>query len=210
MNVVSSGAPRWSRLVVGVLTAVLLLGVGYAGRIVVELVTAPGDNSAEAGFTRDMSAHHHQAVELAMIAYPKATRPEVRTIAYDIATSQASQIGTMQAWLATWHLSPTGDRPAMAWMPDGGSLLTSDGLMPGMATPAERDQLRAATGRDVDILFCQLMMRHHLGGLHMVDAILKQTSDPRVRRLAESMRIGQTGEVAMMQQLLTDMGATDR
>jgi uncharacterized protein (DUF305 family) len=198
------------RVAVGVLAAVLLLGIGYAGRIVVELVTAPGDNSAEAGFARDMSAHHHQAVELAMIAYPKATRPEVRTMAYDIATSQASQIGTMQEWLANWHLSPTGDREPMAWMPDGASLLSSDGLMPGMATTAERDQLTAATGIEADLLFCRLMVRHHLGGLHMVDAILKQSSDPQVRRLAESMRIAQTGEVATMQQLLTDLAAKVR
>jgi uncharacterized protein (DUF305 family) len=181
---------------------VLLLAVGYSGRFLVEHFSAPGETSAEAGFARDMSTHHAQAAEMAMIVYPKATLEEVRTIAFNIATSQSTEIGIMQTWLSDWHLSPTSSRQQMAWMPNGVKELTPGGLMPGIASKAEVDQLRKATGKNADILFCQLMVRHHLGGLHMVDAILKLTDRTDVRSLAEAMRIVQSGEVTRMQELL--------
>jgi hypothetical protein len=55
----------------------------------------------------------------------------------------------------------------MLWMAgdpaSGGMIMTvsADGLMPGMATKDELAKLRAATGRDLDILYSQLMIRHH-------------------------------------------------
>jgi uncharacterized protein (DUF305 family) len=199
--------PRWVRLTIGVLTAVLLFVAGYAGRYTFEYVTSPGDTSAEAGFARDMSTHHAQAVEMAMIVYPKTDRSEIRSMAYNITTSQSMEIGIMQTWLADWHLSATSSRSQMAWMPNGTKELSAEGLMPGIATKAEIDQLRNATGKDADILFCRLMVRHHLGGLHMVDAILKLTDRSEVRSLAETMRLAQTGDVTRMQELLTEFGA---
>jgi uncharacterized protein (DUF305 family) len=199
--------PRWARLTIGAIAAVLLLAAGYAGRYVVEYVTSPGDTSVEAGFARDMSTHHAQAVEMAMIVYPKTTRSEIRSMAYNITTSQSMEIGIMQTWLAGWHLSATSSQSQMAWMPNGTKELNADGLMPGIATKAEIDQLRKATGTAADVLFCQLMVRHHLGGLHMVDAILKLTDRSEVRSLAETMRLAQSGDVTRMQELLAELGA---
>ncbi len=201
-----AAAPRWARLTIGALIAVLLLAVGYTGRYLVEDLRTPGDTSAEAGFARDMSTHHAQAVEMAMIVYPKTTRSEIRSMTYNIATSQSMELGIMQTWLTDWHLSATSSQPRMAWMPGGTKELSADGLMPGIATKAEIDQLRKATGDQADILFCQLMVRHHLGGLHMVEAILKLTHRDEVRSLAKTMRLAQTGDVTRMQELLAELG----
>jgi uncharacterized protein (DUF305 family) len=202
-----AASPRWVRLLVGVVTAAFALTIGYAGGVLSTRLSTPDDGSAEAGFARDMSAHHAQAVEMALIAYPKATNPEVRTMAYDIATSQEYQIGVMQTWLSTWRLSPTSSRPAMAWMPAGSKELSPDGLMPGMATTAELAQLRAATGKDVDIQFCQLMLRHHLGGIHMIDGLLEMSGNDEVRAAAQGMRNAQSNDVAIMQRMLGELGA---
>jgi uncharacterized protein (DUF305 family) len=57
------------------------------------------------------------------------------------------------------------------------------------------------------VLFCQLMLRHHLGGLHMVDAVLDRTDNDDVRWLAQSMRSTQGKEVAMFETLLDEMDA---
>jgi uncharacterized protein (DUF305 family) len=166
-----TGRPRWwtrrswrrAGLAVLLLAAVL---VGYAARVDVEALSRPGDASAEAGFARDMAAHHAQAVEMALLAYPKAEMPETRMMAYAIATYQQAQIGVMDTWLTDWHLGPTSTRRPMAWMNDGMRMLTPDRRMPGMASDADLDRLRTATGRQVDILFCHLMTAHHLGGIH--------------------------------------------
>jgi uncharacterized protein (DUF305 family) len=68
-------------------------------------------------------------------------------------------------------------------------------------------QLHSATGKDVDILFCQLMLRHHLGGIHMIDGVLQQSHNATVRRLAQTMKLNQQGDIDVLQNLLKQLGA---
>jgi uncharacterized protein (DUF305 family) len=187
---------------VAFLTAVALFFVGF----LVGRPSYPGENSPEAGFARDMSEHHAQAVEMGMIAYQKASDADIRTLGGDIAITQQGQIGVMSAWLKQWGVSTNSPNPPMSWMPEGQRALNGN-LMPGMATRDEVNALRNATGKQVDILFCQYMLRHHLGGIHMVDGILAETSDPTVRALAETMKKNQSGEVTVLQNMLKDLGA---
>jgi uncharacterized protein (DUF305 family) len=168
--------------------------------------STPADDSAEAGFARDMSTHHSQAVEMGMIAYTRATNADVRIMARDIALTQQGQIGMMQAWLQEWNLQPTGSQPPMAWMPDGAASVR-DGLMPGMATPAELTQLREATGLDEDRLFLRLMIQHHLGGIHMAQAVVATSKEKEVVEAAELAINNQQRELTDMQALQKDVGA---
>jgi len=195
-----------TRWIVGVAAALALIAIGYLGGILTPGLRAPGDNSPEAGFARDMSVHHAQAVQMSMIAAQNATVPEVRGLAQSIALTQQAQIGMMSVWLQDWHLDPTGSAPRMAWMPDGSSELVN-GLMPGMATQDQINQLINARGQQVDILYCQLMLRHHLGGIHMVEGLLQESHNKTVRALAETMLTGQQGEVADLQRYLQDLHA---
>jgi uncharacterized protein (DUF305 family) len=198
------------------LAIVIALISGYAvGRAVspdAQPVTAastttasPADDSPEAGFARDMSTHHAQAVEMGMIAAARATDPDVRTLGYDIALTQENQIGIMQTWLTFWGLNPTSDQKPMAWMPEGSAAL-KNGLMPGMATQNEMQQLRDAKGKQVDILFLKLILAHHLGGIHMVDGLLAKSQNADVTSLAKNMKAGQQGEVTVIQQLQKQIG----
>jgi uncharacterized protein (DUF305 family) len=208
---------RWL-LATGIpLAVVIALMSGYAvGRAVspdVQPVTTaaaqtpnPADNSPEAGFARDMSTHHAQAVEMAMIAAARATDPDVRTLGYDIALTQENQIGIMQTWLTFWGLNPTSDQKAMAWMPEGTAAL-KNGLMPGMATQEQMQELRDAKGKQVDIIFLRLILAHHLGGIHMVDGVLSQSQNTDVTSLAQNMKNGQQREVTVIQQLQKQVGA---
>lgn len=166
----------------------------------------PGDASAEAGFARDMSAHHAQGVELAELARSRTADEEVRILATDIALTQQAQIGMMSVWLKDWHLNPTGTRPPMAWMPGGAGHLVN-GLMPGMATPAQITKLENSTGKAFDILYCQLMLRHHVGGIHMVEGILALSHNGQVHDLATAMLTAQQSEIIAFQHFLQDLGA---
>jgi uncharacterized protein (DUF305 family) len=113
----------------------------------------------------------------------------------------------MHAWLREWRLDPNGSRPPMAWMPDGAAAVR-DGLMPGMATPAEIQQLDTATGRQVDVLFLQLMQKHHLGGIHMAEEVVKRTDDREVLDAARTAINGQQREITDMRRLLTEVQQT--
>ncbi len=184
---------------VGFLVAGLLLGAG--GAFFATRATTPGDTSAEAGFLRDMSTHHAQAVSMSMIAHANSTDPGIISLAADISLTQHGQLGYMQAWLRDWGLSPTGTEPAMSWMPDSeGSLV--DGLMPGMATPAQLAALREATGTDLNVQFLTLMRQHHLGGIHMAQEIVELSDHPEVTWLARTMVTGQQGEINLIDDLL--------
>src|SRR5437660_492540 len=105
------GVLRHRALLLGAAVAVVALVIGYLGGLLTPSLTRPGDISPEAGFARDMSTHHAQAVEIAMITWQKTTDPEISQMAYDVATVQQGQIGVMQTWLKDWHLLPTGTRP---------------------------------------------------------------------------------------------------
>ena len=195
-------APRgWLLLAVTLLVGVLL-GGGLG--ILVPHLRTPGDDSVEAGFLRDMSTHHAQAVEMSMIVHAGSDNPEIITLSSDIALTQHGQIGYMQAWLRDWNLSPTGSQPPMAWMPNSAGAVVN-GLMPGMATPEQLATLRKATGNNLDVQFLTLMRAHHLGGIHMAQEALDLSDDKNVDWLAQQMVAGQQSELGLIDSLLKEL-----
>ena len=196
---------RGNRGLVWVIAALLVGAVlGLGAGLVIPHYTKPGDDSVEAGFLRDMSTHHAQAVEMSMIAHANSTTPEVVTLSADIALTQHGQIGYMQAWLRDWHLSPTGSAPPMAWMKDSAGAV-QNGLMPGMATPEQLAELRKATGNALDVQYLTLMRQHHLGGIHMAQEILTESDNEDVTWLAESQVRGQQSEINLIDAMLKEL-----
>jgi uncharacterized protein (DUF305 family) len=190
-----------------VLVAVLLLAAGAASGYLFQNSRLPGDNSADAGFVRDMSVHHAQAVEMGMYAFQKSQDSEIQILGYDIATTQQYQIGEMNAWLLDWGLSTTPPKGRMSWMTEGTKGLQADGLMPGMATSDELTKLKSLSGKDFDVLFCQLMLRHHLGGVHMADEALTLVKQQNVKTLAGQIQQGQELEITTLTAKLKTLGA---
>ncbi|RSS80552.1 DUF305 domain-containing protein [Streptomyces sp. WAC06614] len=81
---------------------------------------APTTTSADAGFARDMAVHHQQAVEMSFIVRDRTKDEAVRSLAYDIANTQANQRGMMLGWLDLWGLPKVAaDQEPMAWMATG-------------------------------------------------------------------------------------------
>lgn len=199
------GARRFGYAAVAVLLVGIVLGAAIG--LVVPRFRTPGTDSVEVGFFRDMSSHHAQAVEMAMIAHAGSDTPSIVTLSADIATTQQAQIGYMQAWLRDWDLDPTGDKPVMSWMPDAAGSVVN-GLMPGMATPEQLATLRKATGKDLDVQFLTLMRAHHLGGIHMAQEAEKLSDDKDVDWLAESMVTAQQGEIQLIDDLLKQAQAS--
>jgi uncharacterized protein (DUF305 family) len=192
------GRRGWLLLIAALLVGTMLgLGIG----VLVPQLRTPGDDSVEAGFLRDMSTHHAQAVEMSMVVHEKSTDPQIVYLASDIALTQHGQIGYMQAWLRDWNLSPTGSQPPMAWMPDSAGSVVN-GLMPGMATQEQLTALRAATGKDLNIQFLTLMRQHHLGGIHMAQEAVKLSDNKDVTWLAGTMVTSQQNEINLIDDLL--------
>jgi uncharacterized protein (DUF305 family) len=79
--------------------------------------------------------------------------------------------------------------------------------MPGMAGQDDLARLRTATGRDLDVVFLQLMLRHHQGGMPMMQRASTDASVDAVRALAQSMVTSQQSEVSAMTAMLAARGA---
>jgi uncharacterized protein (DUF305 family) len=192
---------------------VALLGVvvvAAASALVAVLVTRPdypGEDSVEASFARDMQQHHAQAVDMSVIVRDRTDDPATRTLAYDIMTTQQQQIGQMYAWLITWGDSQARTSPAMAWMGHEGM---TGATMTGMATSAQLATLKTLSGRAAEVLYLQLMIAHHRGGVEMAEAVLGLTDNPQVTQLANSMVYSQQSEIDLMESMLAARGATDQ
>ncbi|MBD3940199.1 DUF305 domain-containing protein [Microbacterium sp. NEAU-LLC] len=223
----SSDAPagRTQRWIIIAVALVLIGALGFAvGRFTMfgtqSAAATPGTTSPEAGFSRDMQAHHAQAIEMAMEIYRKTDDEELRALSYDIATSQAAQRGEMFDWLVQWGLPQAGG-PMMEWMRDAGGSAHEHGQASsapmtddeareamGMASAAEISALQAASGTEADCLFLTLMIRHHEGAIPMADALLELGSDPRAREVAQAMKTGQTAEIDAMTSMQNRLGCS--
>ncbi|WP_376767014.1 DUF305 domain-containing protein [Spinactinospora alkalitolerans] len=200
-------APRRRRISIPVaaLLVVAALVCGY-------LVGRPGhplESSADAGFLRDMSAHHAQAVDMSLIIMEETEEPTLDTVAYDITRTQQAQIGRMQGWLALWGLSARGTRPPMAWMAGHGHGSGGEPpeRMPGLATEEQMQELREAEGEEAEILFLRLMTEHHLGGVDMAEAAVGLADEPIVVNFAKGMVTAQQSEIDLMADMLEERGA---
>lgn len=199
--------------------AVLLLALGLVALMVVRPSSAsssgsaspagrsaPADGSVDAGFARDMSVHHQQAVEMSFIVRDRTDDEDVRRLAYDIINTQANQRGMMLGWLEMWGLPKSSAVPPMRWM--GHTVTPHDGaLMPGMATDAQLDALRAAKGEAAEILYLRLMTAHHTAGAEMAQAAADSATTDAIRNLATGMVRGQRSEIALMADMLHARGA---
>jgi uncharacterized protein (DUF305 family) len=200
----SASRPPNNRLLMLLAVLIWMLAAGVIGFLLgSNRVSLPSTDSADAGFARDMSFHHANAVELALIAYDQTEDQEIRFFAQDIALTQQAQIGQMQGWLNIWGLPLTSIAPAMTWM---GTPVAEGTLMPGIATEDELAELSTLQGIEADIAFLNLMILHHQSGVHMAEAILEKTDRPEVRRLAQAMVTAQAGEIDYMRTLIERKG----
>lgn len=209
----------WTRPLIAVLAAVGLLLFGAAAGLLIGVpdsasTSTPTADSVDVGFAQDMSVHHQQAVQMASWERDHTTDPALKQLAFDIETTQLQQIGRMQGWLGLWGMA--SDPPGgthMAWMasPDHAHSATATGgveTMPGMATSDQLRALRAASGDQMDVLFLQLMLRHHEGGAVMLQYASEHASVPEVRNLAAQMLSAQSSESEYLRQLLAARGGT--
>ncbi|MCM6772224.1 DUF305 domain-containing protein [Nocardia sp. CDC159] len=197
-------------------SALILLVIGAALRPLVlpDTTAAPRVlDDTEIGFAQDMTAHHQQAI-LMVARLDPTVDPAVWRLAQQIDQTQRTEIGTLLGWLRLANASPTARQP-MAWMTDPGAAHHDSAIaaqpapaaMPGMAAMSELDRLAAARGRDAEILFLQLMYRHHQGGITMARAADRAIRAGAVKEAARAMLTAQSQELGLMAVMLNQRGA---
>lgn len=196
------------RLLLGLALALALAGCGGAPRT----VSIAQPNAVAVGFCQDMSVHHEQAILMSQVALTHGT-PAIRAVALSILSSQSEEVGAMRGWLRVWGRSPVDVHPmtwmgnSMAGMPGMSSSTSPDSAaMPGMATPRQLIDLYQRSGKAFDILFLQLMIRHHLAGIDMARYALAEHASSLVADAARQMIAAQVEDLGTMRALLSADG----
>jgi uncharacterized protein (DUF305 family) len=207
---VAQDAAGLRRTLLGVILVALLALAGTAGWLIGNRSSSSSPSSPSAvdiGFAQDMATHHIQAITMAGYERDHTSDSALKVLAFDIESSQNFQVGEMQGWLDQWGQSRNDPHP-MAWMGHQHIALGPGGLMPGMATPAQMNKLESLHGKALDVLFLQLMIHHHQGGLPMARYALAHATDPSTRTLASAMVSAQSSEIIQMEQTLRTLGAS--
>ena len=146
-------------------------------------------NSADVSYARMMIAHHTQALEMTELAPDRAESTKVTKLAERIAAAQKPEIAAMQGWLKTQGKAEHGDGH-------------DHGSMPGMASEAQLEKLRAARGKAFDQLFLTLMITHHEGAITMATDVKAQGNNIQVEEMADDVVAQQTSEINRMRDML--------
>ena len=72
-----------------------------------------------------------------------------------------------------------------------------------MMSDDEMKKMMAATGKNFDTMFLEMMVRHHQGAIEMANVELQQGSNVQAKQLAQQIATSQAAEVREMQNLLT-------
>ncbi|QIK68203.1 DUF305 domain-containing protein [Nocardioides sp. HDW12B] len=210
----SDGSRRRPFLVAGliVLVAAALAGALLLGSVLTRPDT-PAADSVDAGFSRDMRAHHSQAVQMSFLVREATDDADVDQLALDILLTQQQQVGQMYSWLEQWGLPQSSSADRMAWMGHssdmdmgGGEMSAMPGGMPGMASNADLQALEGARGERASRIFLQLMIPHHEAGVEMADYAVEHAETEQVRQLAESISVAQQSELTVLNDLLDERG----
>lgn len=161
------------------------------------LTRPPSEDSAEVTFTRDMVAHHEQAIEMALILRERGVSEDLAALTLDIVLTQQAQIGQMQGWLAVWGRPLAGARAPMEGM----------GPQMGMATRQQVNALRTLPLAEAEVQFLQFMIRHHQGALMMARDVDASTDRTVISNFARSLIAAQESEIVVMGDLLARRGA---
>lgn len=156
----------------------------------------PGYTEADVRFMQGMIHHHAQALDMTALLMTRSESEQMKLFARRIEVSQNDEIRTMQQWLR----DRGAEAPGVHAHHEPGAP-----LMPGMLTAEELARLEAARGQAFDRLFLELMIKHHLGALTMVQDLFAsagagQQSD--VFAFASDVEADQSMEIERMGAML--------
>lgn len=136
----------------------------------------------ERDFLEGMIPHHEEAVLTAkeVIARGGST-PEMKALAEAIVTAQEKEIADMKSWYKAWY--------------------GIDYTATGEYEPMMRD-LSTLSGRDLDIVFLEDMIMHHMGAIMMAQSIAPYVEHEEMKNLTKAIVETQSQEIDEMRHLL--------
>ncbi len=147
-------------------------------------------------FIEQMIPHHEDAITMAKLAQSKAQRSEVKELANNIIDSQEKEINQMKDWYKTWFNKE---------VPVDTQVMNQHGMM-GNSNSTHMGISNLEKSTDFDRAFVEDMIPHHQMAVMMANMLLKSTSRPEMKKLAQDIIDAQTNEINDMRQWYKNWG----
>ena len=138
---------------------------------------------SEEDFLRNMIPHHEEAVKTATEVLERGSdNTAVQALARSIVTDQTTEIKAMRTWYKTWY--------------------NKDYTADGSYKPMMRD-LSKLSGTELDRVFLEDMIKHHMGALMMAKSVTPFITHPEIKTLTENILTSQSKQIDEMRVILT-------
>ncbi len=141
-------------------------------------------SAAEIMFAQQMIPHHQQAIQLSKWEVARGSNAAVRKLAARIISEQSPEIAQMKTWIPS------------------DMMMGMEMSMPGMVKNTELAIIKKASGKNLDSLFLNAMIKHHQGAIVMATPLIK-SKNSEVASLCKNIITGQTAEIKEMRLLLS-------
>lgn len=140
-------------------------------------------------FIDTMSEHHQGAINMAEIAIKKTQNAELKTFAQKIIVDQKKEIAQMKEWREKWYAGkPAAKNMELPGMSDSMKMMSDDGMK----------IWEAASGKEFDLMFLDMMTPHHAGATTMAKEALAKSEHPEIKTLANQIIKAQEAEIKQM------------
>lgn len=141
-------------------------------------------------FIDSLTRHHQMAIEMAKMGEPKFEHQPLKDAAKTMVDDQTKEIAQLRQWRDQWY---------------PGAAQAENMQMPGMSSMSmDMSHMQSMSGHALDMMFIDMMIPHHEGGLAMGQDALAKAEHPEIKELAQKMIEKQKKEIEQMQQWKKD------
>ena len=200
MRIYTTSNSAFKRVIAGLVALIMALSISGCASASNKGMDHEGHSSEASGdlssddvmFLQMMIPHHQQAIDMSDLALTKSTDSELLALAKDIRDEQAAEIVKMKAWL---------DK-AGADLDPGHSMGHGMG---GMLSDSELAALKAATGKNFDLLWLKGMTGHHVGAIDMA-TMIEDADNDEIKSFGQAIVTSQSAQNKQMAAMIKRMG----
>ena len=142
-------------------------------------------NDTDVAFAQMMIPDHQMTAKMAKLAEKKAASKDLKSLAAQMRQGQSQAVATLRDWLTAWGKPASSDMAAM----------------PGAMSDKDMDMLASMTGMQFDMMFAQMMIKHHEGSMRMARDEQAKGASADAKAMAAKMLKKQRAEVEQLRRI---------
>lgn len=144
-------------------------------------------NKTDVAFVQMMIPDHQMVAKMDALAAQNAASSKLKTLAAQMQDGQAQTADKLQGWLQAWGQTASGQMAGMT--------------MPGAMTQKDMDMLKSMKGMNFDMMFAQMMIKHHEGSVQMARDEQAKGASQEAKAMAADMVTTQEKQITQLRSI---------